>query len=770
MSTIENYGKFIEEEGCFELTAEPPRKWRNIHYNQCGPVEYYVEATHVGDGHTMVRFDDGFSINLVGYDNKYIYIRDEETGKVFCPAGIPVPAEVKNYSCKFYPEKTVISSVYEGLEVTWRIFVPRQELFEAWTCTIKDISGRPRKLSVFGYALMPMDGKTGEGQSFAKKCVSDVYPEAAAVLVTNRNVKLFPRNYIRGYMTALNGFVAGCGYRDEFLMADYSVSAPKILRGWNCENQSGEGPDCASILQVSMDLPAGGTGRADFLIGHCNEVDSAENSVAEICSIRSRITPERLDEMCFDQEKVERLFASMFWVDTGEENKNRDSLINLFVKKQMYSYLIDKSGFRDNLQTDCGIALFNYPTARANFLRALSSQKPSGEVLHSFRPYNRLTYADKPAWILMTVPWLIKESGDFALLQEEVHYFESEEKGTVWDHVIRTYRYLANDLGKHGICRQHFADWNDGLEPSEKTGERESVMVAQQLCHGCLEVAELAEKIGEKAVVEECLAIYESMKKTLNEVAWDGGWYQRTICEDGYPLGSDRHESAKIFLNTQSWAIIGKVADEERAKLCMKAVDERCTKPEGYVICDPPLIAYDERIGRFSTIMPRTNTNGGCYCHAAGFKALADCLLGRAEEAWDTYIRVAPDNPENPLSRSGMEPFSFVNKFDLTEQRPGQSGYAWRTGTAPWFTMVLVEWILGARRSYDGLLIDPCLSKRVPKAKVTRSFRGAIYHIEIDNTAGRCLHAKSIVCDGVEVKGNVLPVFGSGEHSVQVVI
>jgi cellobiose phosphorylase len=365
---------------------------------------------------------------------------------------------------------------------------------------------------------------------------------------------------------------------------------------------------------------------------------------------------------------------------------------------------------------------------------------------------------------------MIKESGDFALLDEVVPYFESDEKGTVWDHIQRTYRYMSNDTGKRGLSLQHFADWNDGLEPSEKTGERESVMVSQQLCHGCLEVEELAEKIGDKKIAAECREVYAKMAKALNENAWDGKWYMRTICEDGYPLGSDRHDEAKIFLNTQSWAIMSRIASEERAKSCMEAVDKYCTKPEGYVICDPPLSSYDERIGRFSTIMPMTNTNGGCYCHASGFKALADCLMGRPEEAWQTYVRNAPDNPENPISRSGAEPFSFVNKFDLIPQERGKSGYAWRTGTAPWFTMVLIEWMLGVRRGYDGLTIDPCLSKKVPQASVKRTFRGVVYNVTIDNTAGRCMGVTSITVDGKKIEGNVLPLFKEGEHAVNVVI
>lgn len=762
MSTIENYGRFLPGDNCFELTSEPPRKWRNIHYNQCGPVEYYVEATNIGDGHTRVRFDDGLMMHLVGYDSKYVYIRDEETGEVFTPAGVPGPNKVDDYSCRFYPEKTVIRSTFADLRVSWRLFVPRTETLEAWTCSVENLSDRPRKLSVFGFAIMPMH-VSSEAGLYGRGVFSSVHPQESTVLLHNRDVINFPKGVMRGYMTSLNACAGVNGYRDHFTYEDYSLSTPRILDGWNCDNRPGIGPDCAGIIQIGMELGAKESGRADFLIGHCEDLD-------EVKALRRRMTPATLDELCADQAACERERAAMFTVDTGEENKNRDALINLFVKKQMYSYLIDKSGFRDNLQNDCGMAMFDYPTVRANFLRALASQKPSGEVLHSFRPCNRKTYADKPAWILMTVPWLIKESGDFALLDEVVPYFESDESGTVLDHIKRTLDYMSNDTGRRGLSLQHFADWNDGLEPSAETGERESVMVSQQLCFGCLETAELAERIGDSALAAQCKEAFKKMADAINTHAWDGTWYVRTICEDGYPLGSDRHDEAKIFLNTQSWAIISKVAEGERAQACLKAVDEHCTKPEGYVVCDPPLYSYDKRIGRFSANMPLTNTNGGCYCHAAGFKAFADCLMGRPEEAWETFVRIAPDNPENPVSRSGMEPFSFSNKFDLRPEAPGWAGYAWRTGTASWFTMVLVEWILGVRRGYDGLVMDPCLTKKIPTAKVKRTFRGAVYNVTIDNRAGRCTGVRSITVDGEKIEGTVLPLFDGGEHTVDVTI
>ena len=244
---------------------------------------------------------------------------------------------------------------------------------------------------------------------------------------------------------------------------------------------------------------------------------------------------------------------------------------------------------------------------------------------------------------------------------------------------------------------------------------------------------------------------------------------QNSLC-GRYKIGSHTSEEAKIFMNTQAWAVLSETASPERAKLAMDNVEKYCKIDVGYKVLAPNFTKYDPRTGFISNCIPGTRTNGGCYNHAAGFKGVADCMLGRAEQAWETFIKVAPDNPLNPVSNSGAEPFSFVNFFSASKYCYGNSGYAWRTGTSGWFTMLIVEWILGARRSYNGLIIDPCLTKTIPHAKITRTFRGAKYKIEIDNTAGRCKGTTSITVDGKKIEGNVLPIFKDGEHDVRVVI
>ena len=760
MSRINDYGRFLPEEKCFQLLNEPPRKWVNLHTNKIGDDEIYSEFTNIGDGTMFARDKMGNTVTLVGYDAKYLYIRDEDTGEVFSPAGAPAPTPVTDFSCKYYNAKTEITGTHDGIKATHRAFCPADYVAEIWTVTLENKTDRVRRLNVFGYAMFQLNGVNHEGKGVGKTNFGVVHPEVGGVMVTNRNV-VCPTEKYKGYLIALNGFKAGDGYRDYFFRSEFSSGTPRILYGYNCSNRSGYGPDCAGVVQTEIEIAPFSTGRVDFVLGQCSNLE-------EIKKIKSELNAEKIDAFCDAQMAAEDVRASKFQIDVGNENYN--ALMNWFVKKQMYTYLINKSGFRDNLQCDYALSMCDYAAAEANFLRALESQYPTGLVIHGFRPRNRLVYSDKPAWILMTAPALIKESGDFSLLEKVVPYFESDEQGTVWDHMLRTMRYMANDLGKHGLCNQHHADWNDGLEATAETGERESVMVTQQLCYGLLEIIEIANRIDKPEIAVEAQSYFDQLKAALNDQAWDGEWYNRFICEDDYKAGSHVNTEGRIFINGNTWAVLSQTATPERSLQCMNSLEELLGSKHGYKLVSPPFTNYDPRVGHMSNSMPGESENGGCYNHAAGFKAVADCMMGRAEIAWDTWMKVAPDNPENPVSNSQMEPFSFVNSFSEVTFNPGKSGYAWRTGTAVWFSILMVEWILGARRHYDGLMIDPCLTKRLPNAFVRRTFRGATYDIYLDNTAGRCKGATSIKVDGKPIIGNILPVFDSGVHRVDVVI
>ncbi|MCX7016979.1 MAG: cellobiose phosphorylase, partial [Candidatus Sumerlaeota bacterium] len=159
------------------------------------------------------------------------------------------------------------------------------------------------------------------------------------------------------------------------------------------------------------------------------------------------------------------------------------------------------------------------------------------------------------------------------------------------------------------------------------------------------------------------------------------------------------------------------------------------------------------------------------YQHACAFNLVAELMAGRAEKAWSVLDRMVPDFQANPSTQSRCEPYTITNSYLLEKNYYGEAVTPWRTGTAGWAHRGLVEFMLGVRKDYAGLRIQPCLPARIARASVRRVFRGNTYHIEIDNTAGRGQGVSKILFNGAEQKRAILPLAAPGaEHRVQVVV
>jgi cellobiose phosphorylase len=93
--------------------------------------------------------------------------------------------------------------------------------------------------------------------------------------------------------------------------------------------------------------------------------------------------------------------------------------------------------------------------------------------------------------------------------------------------------------------------------------------------------------------------------------------------------------------------------------------------------------------------------------------------------------------------------------------------YSWITGSVAWYTNTMENYLVGARPSYAGLVIEPHLP--FASAKMTRTFRGAEYEITINNPEKKAKgYEIELIVDGKAVSGNVVPDFKSGKHTVAV--
>lgn len=759
------YGRFEAGGRRYVLrTPVTPRPWVNVHFSGPQDNEYYSHCTNYGTGQATCRDRNGVKCTLVREHHKIIYLRDNDSGACWNIGQFPLNRPVSRYRCLYTPASTTLSSVFRGIAASQRVFVPRGCTNEFWTLTVRNSSKSKRRLSLFAHAEFMLWGFPAPG-SYAGPINhrTDYVEEIGGVWARNRN-HFCPNDRFKGYLICSRRPDAyECDYRNVY-GPDGSFTSPSlVVQGLDAQNRASDRESSCATLQTNLDLDAGEEVRLDYALGQCA-------SLEEIHPVfRTVRDPSAVDACLAAVVAYEDEQAARFLIRTG--HVTADPMMNFWLKKQIRSYIVYKSGFRDSLQAEDALCMADHAVAVADFMKALSTQHPHGHAPHSFRPLVTTFYSDHPAWIMLTAPGLIKESGDLTLLDRVVPYRDSTESGTVWDHLIRAMRWLCGDVGEHGLCRQHHADWNDGLEETPESGERESVMVTQQLCYGLLRMRELAVLIGDDVVENEAREQYDVLKERLNAAAWDGQWYARTLCANSYAIGSRQREEGRIFMNTQSWAVLSQTASDERARQAFKAVDEMIETEVGFRICFPPYTKFDPRVGRISTVHPGKSENGGCYNHAAGFKIVADCMLGRNAAAWRTALKMMPDSPWNPLTRSRGEPFVTVNSYSAGDASWGLAGLAWRTGSCAWLCKGILEWILGVRRDYKGLLIDPCLPAEMKRVSIRRAFRNAVYDIRIDNHEGRNVGARRIMADGKAVEGRHLPVFADGTvHKVVVVV
>ena len=419
-------------------------------------------------------------------------------------------------------------------------------------------------------------------------------------------------------------------------------------------------------------------------------------------------------------ERTEKAFECAQKYNFGKYNslsvttpdKKINHIMNQWLKKQIDCCIVGKKGVRDNLQI--AVALLNYrqDKAKDEILECLRHQFQDGHAVLTWYPYDDTRYSDQPFWIIWAVCELIKEMGDYTILQKKIEWQDGGAAAVV-EHLKAAADCLIRDKGRNGLSRIYFADWNDALNITTDP-EAESVMLSHQFCLAFRELKLLMEKIGETDYAEFLKKEYDTMRKTINEKAWDGEWYMRALSKKEN-IGSRTSEGSKIYLNAQTWAVLGDVVDEEKLPKLLTAVDSM-EHDFGFPLNMPPYEKYSS-------------------------------------------------------TQSGAEPYVFTNCYSTHPKYYGKSYWSWTTGTSAWCMNGLYEGIMGVKRRYDGLEISPCFPAEWNRAEMTRHFRNADYHIIIENPQHIESGKPIVSVDGVQIEGNRLPDFADGSrHEVKVVL
>ena len=82
----------------------------------------------------------------------------------------------------------------------------------------------------------------------------------------------------------------------------------------------------------------------------------------------------------------------------------------------------------------------------------------------------------------------------------------------------------------------------------------------------------------------------------------------------------------------------------------------------------------------------------------------------------------------------------------------GKGSKTWYTGSASWYYMAGIEYILGFKIKNNTIKIDPCIPKDWKEYEIKYRYENAIYNIKIKNPDGKNKGVTKIFVNGKEIE------------------
>jgi N,N'-diacetylchitobiose phosphorylase len=372
--------------------------------------------------------------------------------------------------------------------------------------------------------------------------------------------------------------------------------------------------------------------------------------------------------------------------------------------------------------------------------------------------------ADDALWLVPSVVEYIKETGDLAFA-DETYTYADEGIGTVYEHLIKILDFSAEQVGSNGVCLGLRADWNDCLN----LGGGESAMVSFLHHWALVNFVALARRLGRKADADKYEALARKVKTVCEREIWNGQWYTRGFTASGRKIGAPECEEGKVFMESNTWAVISGAASREHGLAAMDAVDKWLYTEYGLMLNAPSYTKVDDEIGFATRVYPGVKENGAIFSHPNPWAWVAEALLGRGDRAMKFYEALCPYLQNDKIEVREAEPYStcqFVMGPDHSAF--GRARHPFMTGSGGWSYFAATRYILGLRPDFDALVVDPCIPSFWTGFMATRVWREATYEIVVENPKNVCKGVKTLTLNGKPVAS--IPVQPAGSVNQVLVV
>jgi len=786
-------------------TPKTPYPW----INYLGSENFFALVSHRAGGYCFYRDARLRRLMRYRYNNvptdvggRYFYINDG--GEVWNPSFAPTNTALDAFECRHGLGYTRITGERKGVRASLLMLVPTGHTAEIHQLTLKNESSDVKNLKVFSLIEWCLwnayDDMTNYQRNFS---TGEVEIEKNGATLYHKTEYRERRDHYAFYN--VNADVAGYDTdRESFLGLYNEWGEPQVPVKGQSSNSVASGWQPIASHGLDVKLAPGETKTFVFTLGYVEvprdqkwEKPGIINKKPAHDLIAKFSKPEQVDAAMKALADHWSKLLSNYSIESGDEKLNRT--VNIWNPYQcMVTFNMSRSasyfetgigrgmGFRDSNQDLLGFVHLVPERARERIIDIASTQFPDGSAYHQYQPLTKRGnndvgsgFNDDPLWLIFGVAAYIRETGDYAILDEQVPYDNDPKTATsLFEHLKRSFNHVLNNLGPHGLPLIGRADWNDCLnlncfsetpdESFQTTGNRvgrtaESVFIAGMFVGVAPDYAYLAEKKGFADEAKKARAESAKMTDVVLKDGWDGEWFLRAYDFFGKKVGSKENKEAQIFIEPQGFCVMAGIGVEGgQAKKALDAVKERLDTKYGIVLNNPPYTEYHVELGEISSYPPGYKENAGIFCHNNPWVIIAETVIGRGDRAFEYWKKIAPAYLEEQSEVHRLEPYVYAQMIAGKDAvRHGEAKNSWLTGTAAWNFVAIAHYLLGVRPDFDGLRVHPCLGSEVGKFTVTRKCRGAEYRIHVKNS-GQSGSAPKLTVDGKPIAGDLVPYAKAG--------
>ncbi len=800
------FGHFDDQNREYVITTpKTPYPW----INYLGSDNFFGLVSHQAGGYCFFRDAKLRRLTRYRYNNvptdsggRYFYITE---GKDYwSPSYMPVKRELESFECRHGLGYSKITGKRNGLKCELLFFVPLGHTAEVHQVTLTNESSAKKSFKLFSFAEWCLWNAQDDSANFQRNFSTGEVEIDGSTLYHKTEYRERRDHYALYHVNApIAGFDTD---RESFFGLYNGFGEPDVVAAGESKNSVASGWSPIASHCLNVELAPGETKTFVFTLGY---VEVPKDKKWEKPGVINKQPAKQLIDAFSTTEQVTAALAKLrehwngllglYALDSKDEKLNR--MVNIWNPYQcMVTFNMSRSasyfesgigrgmGFRDSNQDLLGFVHLVPERARERIIDIASTQFPDGSAYHQYQPLTKRGnndvgsgFNDDPLWLILGVAGYIKETGDWAILDEQVPFDNDEKnKASLLEHCKRSFDHVLNNLGPHGLPLIGRADWNDCLnlncfsetpdESYQTTGNRvgrtaESVFIAGMFVHIGPEYAALCDRQGQADEAKRARTEVQKMEGTVLRDGWDGEWFLRAYDFFGKKVGSKDCPAgdAQILIEPQGFCVMAGIGVKTgEAKKALDSVKERLDTRYGIVLNNPPYAEYHVELGEISSYPPGYKENAGIFCHNNPWIMIAETVIGRGDRAFDYYKKIAPAYLEDISEIHRTEPYVYSQMIAGKDAvRHGEAKNSWLTGTAAWNFVAASQYLLGVRPEFDGLSVRPCIGTEIPEFTVTRKCRGATYNIKVKNIRGN--GDVKLVVNGKPIPGNLVPYAKAGE-------